>query len=228
MSPATCEKLQSLSRPLPSAGQGLHGTELFPKRVDVNAANDSRLGDLRTQLHCYPSGDWALKLSRKEMLKLLNETAAPPEIKLRTGAQVMLVRNLDETRHLVNGTIGRVCGFFQAQIGDGHEGVLRDIKLDGDGRLLPTVPAVKAGQEGAPAPKLTWDKYPYVQFFTPCGPVSVLVTLDEFKVEDAQGEVIARRVQVPLILSWAISVHKSQGQTLQRVKVDLSHVFAPG
>jgi ATP-dependent DNA helicase PIF1 len=34
--------------------------------------------------------------------------------------------------------------------------------------------------------------------------------------------------QVPLILAWALSVHKSQGQTIERVKVDLGSVFERG
>jgi ATP-dependent exoDNAse (exonuclease V) alpha subunit len=34
--------------------------------------------------------------------------------------------------------------------------------------------------------------------------------------------------QVPLILAWALSVHKSQGQTLERVKVNLERTFEKG
>lgn len=35
-------------------------------------------------------------------------------------------------------------------------------------------------------------------------------------------------VKVPLILAYALSVHKSQGQTLERLRVDLRRTFEKG
>ena len=47
-----------------------------------------------------------------------------------------------------------------------------------------------------------------------CAPV-------EFTIESG-GKVVARRVQVPLKLALAISIHKSQGMSLSNVEVDLA------
>ena len=39
------------------------------------------------------------------------------------------------------------------------------------------------------------------------------------------GSVQAARIQVPLVLGWAVSVYKSQGLALDRVKVNLNRTF---
>lgn len=46
-------------------------------------------------------------------------------------------------------------------------------------------------------------------------------------IED-QGKVVAEIFQIPLRLAWAITVHKSQGMTLNDASVDLSQAFVPG
>lgn len=75
------------------------------------------------------------------------------------------------------------------------------------------------------------EKFPLVRFLNPDGVTTrdVLVEPEKWEItDDKSGEVLASRVQLPLMLAWALSIHKSQGQTLQKVKVDLTRIFENG
>ena len=68
------------------------------------------------------------------------------------------------------------------------------------------------------------NNYPFVQLKSG---EELFVTPDSWVIEN-DDMVLARINQVPLRLAWAITVHKSQGMTLEAAEIDLSKCFAYG
>jgi len=57
---------------------------------------------------------------------------------------------------------------------------------------------------------------------------TLLVEPETWSVDNEAGKTIASFQQIPLRLAWAITIHKSQGMTLEAAEIDLSHTFEKG
>jgi ATP-dependent DNA helicase PIF1 len=234
ISDETLRNFQDLKRPL-DFNDGLEVTELsvnftrlmhcdadvfpfrFPTRGEVESSNQRRLKALTGKSYRYDSLDGG---DIKIRDRLLANMMAPPSLELKKGAQVMLIKNMDET--LVNGTLGTVVKFMSQatfEVSGGSGGVEPGF----DARRRAFTNALAEGFKG------DTTEYPLVAFHAADGTVrQILCEPEDWKVELPTGEVQASRKQLPLILAWALSIHKAQGQTLERVKVDLGKVFEKG
>ncbi|TGZ73091.1 hypothetical protein CRM22_001703 [Opisthorchis felineus] len=170
---------------------GLVATRLCTHRNDAEAWNMQMLASLPGNGKVFRAKDSSPASSKR----LDSICPAPRALHLKVGAQVMLLRNLDTNRGLVNGARGvveRLGGdgeppqvrFFLKRLGSGSEK---------DHTVLHTVQYER------------WNLR-----------------------DDGTGHVDAYRRQLPLNLAWAVSVHKSQGITLDTAELALSKVFECG
>lgn len=225
---------------------GIEPTELFCTRNEVDQANSKRLRQLPGQLQIFDADDIAGTDSEK---KSLENVMAVKQLVLKEDAQVMMLKNRDET--LVNGTAGKVITFFTAGLFLKFKVQYRDYELDSEETIKQLrLISMCISETQIPAKVLEYAQTaqnptffmelatlalressahlaPLVKFSTILGPRVELVEKDDF-IPDSQSETGCKRSQFPLLLSWALSIHKSQGQTIERVKVDLTRVFEIG
>ncbi|KNE91484.1 hypothetical protein PSTG_15081 [Puccinia striiformis f. sp. tritici PST-78] len=220
VSPQTKEIMASLTKPV-KYDDGIVPTELYPRKVDVAEANQFHLKNLNQPekvFECQDSRTTSCTISLSELSRNLDRnTLASHKLILKLGAQVMLIKNIRDQK-LVNGSVGIVIGFETDRSSN---------PLNDDGQHdLQTTKKSKTGINDYFEPINTdsnqvklWPKVKFTSGQT------ILLIPHEFEHENSQGEVIGVRQQVPLILAWALSIHKSQGQSLDRVKIDLGRAF---
>lgn len=221
ISKETEQAFKALGRRL-DFNDGVEMAHLYPRREQVEHANNSRLSSLPDKkvykFDAHDTGDPQIRD------RLLANMMAPKSLTLKVNAQVMLIKNMDD--NLVNGSLGKVVDFsdektFEMANANDYGDVMDDAMARARKKLKGFSRDAETGTSG--------QKFPIVQFTATDGTTRLIMCQPEdWKIELPNGDVQAKRSQLPLILAWALSIHKAQGQTLERVTVDLGKIFEKG
>lgn len=174
---------------------GITPTRIFALNRDVDAVNAAELAKCAGASVVFEAVDVG---EEPYLGQLAANCAAPTQLTLKPGAQVILLKNLDPGRGLVNGARGVVTHFVEQPSDGGRRRVLPEV----------TFGLASGGSGGS-------------------GPATTLVEESEWSVE-LGSRTVASRVQLPLKLAYALSIHKSQGMTLDLLEVSLQGVFETG
>lgn len=147
---------------------------------------------------------------------------AEGELKLKLGAQVMHIINREvfDGVYICNGEQGKVIDFARVRKSvatNNAVGGTEIVKIDMEGAVenigISEIGREENGEE-------EWEEVPVVRFQNG---LTLKVGYHEWMSEDLEGVGIR---QIPLILAWAVSIHKCQGMTLGIAEVDIgSSVF---
>ena len=211
----------------------INRTRLFTHNVNVNKINEHELALLNGETVTYNAiahGDNKLVETLKKSVRTSDE------LTLKVGAKVMFIKNNNELG-VSNGTMGELVGFTtikplksssdRSAISDDSEyDDIEDEATDGaDDETDDTIVAIDGEDEPESKALVSTDRYPIIKLNNGR---QVIAEGEEWIVEDENGEILASYTQIPLTLAWAITIHKSQGMTLDAAEIDLSKTFELG
>ena len=193
--------------------------KIFPTRIMVQRENEKRLAALPgpvltvEAVDCFRQDRVQHVPRDRSMLECRFDTT----LQLKRGAQVMLLVNLDLDAGLVNGSRGVVVDWTQPDANDDAEDG-QDAEMDGEdqeeqeqqrpaGRRFPTVSVQLEGRDRI------------IQCSV--GQQSSGITL-------GPAFVLGSRHQLPLMLAYASTIHKVQGQSFCEAEMSLEEVWEAG
>ncbi len=210
-------------------------TRLYTHNLNVNKINDKELAELSGEMMRFE----ATSIGDSKLVETLKKTVrTQDELILKIGAKVMFIKNNTELA-VSNGTMGELIGFAAVKMDESKRA--NDAKNDAKKDMADSEASVvdsediadidtenKRKQEEKPKTdnkKPVTQKMPVVRLNSGR---EVIAEPEEWIIEDEAGDVLASYEQVPLCLAWAITIHKSQGMTLDAAEIDLSRTFELG
>jgi ATP-dependent DNA helicase PIF1 len=143
----------------------------------------------------------------------------PAALETKCGMPVILLANIDPGAGLVNGSQGRITGYVPH--GSAMQARERQLAQSGEfSRFEEDEIVCWTGKQSTTFP------LPVVQFENGVRRV-VYPACQDTELGDPPPFSVIARTQIPLLPAWAITIHKSQGMTLERVVVNLDQIFEP-
>jgi ATP-dependent DNA helicase PIF1 len=210
--------------------KGAFAVRLMSKLFKVKQFNERQLSALKSQPKSWHAQDFCKKLvgakegewqdpnishKIREYKDTLRDHRFIPDLTLKVGARVVLLQNLHSK--LVNGSQGVIIGFQHAsqeleklmETGGEHQAVRHESMIayhQSNTKFRPLVRFANGITELIPA----------------------FASASLRGGSQVQDQYVVCRTQIPLTLAWALSIHKSQGMTLEYVEVSSQDIFESG
>jgi ATP-dependent DNA helicase PIF1 len=215
-----------------------NAVELVKKRDEAMRINRNRLDRLPEIAHTYECQDdfiWQRELHPEleyiKQIKHNNQNIStglrdhPYEeiVELKQGQPVILQKNLNVSKGLVNGSQGIIHHFVDYNEADQQRrSTLEDEKVSvlRSNHIKDFMKEQRRNERSAKLPVVKFNNYDeMVTIFPDC-------SVEELGHKTPHSLLI--RTQIPLLAGWALTIHKAQGMTLEKATVQLGDCWQAG
>ena len=218
--------------------------KLFSTRDEVRRTNEEAFARLKTPPHPYrsfddfhwdaerhPNLEYKSQRNADGSLRALDDHRFDRRIELKIGMLVVLLVNLDLASGFCNGSQGIIAGFepydpakLPKLVERGGSDAVSGYATIKESHVKKFAEQQLRDPQTGRERKLFW---PVVRFLHGATR-TIFPECQVHELGDRGPYSLLCRTQVPLAAAWALSIHKSQGMTLDRVVVDLSRAFEEG
>ena len=179
---------------------------IWTENVRVNEYNNKRLEQLSSPLFILKANDqYPSQVTQKDINTVLSKARSDTggldfEIKIKEGARVMLTTNIDIADRLINGQMGTAMKINVNKL-----------------TQKPSVIYIKFDDEraGNALIQTSGDSFAQQNKVVPIEPVLSKIKVHPGKPSSPE----LQRIQFPITLAWACTIHKVQGLSLQNVVI---------
>ena len=197
---------------------------LSPKRQMCISINDKHLASLPGEAKTIQAVD----ILKKGTVVIPTETAgynAPPVMALKVGAKIILTRSLEPKRKNHNGKV-----FYIKQIAPLYAETLEETLSKDSKNELHIYARDKNNLIFNTLSRKTTDVkllFAVAVSSTPDGEVE-LVIHPHAEIQSSYGHIVSMRIQLPIVVGYAITIHRSQGMTFTAEILYLDGSFSSG
>ena len=190
---------------------------VYALNVHCNVRNEKMLNHLNGQLYISQANDSLqdIKINMSEIdlsnLPTSKTGNLAKTLLLKVGARVFVSTNIDVSDGLTNGVFGTVSHIVTTRHQNRNGNVVEEIRV-----ILVRFDSEKVGREAR-------AKSVYKNLDSEAVPIHKTEVMFQTRSTGEHKKTIrVVRKQFPLVLAWAVTIHKVQGMTMDRIVVDMS------